>query len=89
LVQQAGCGDGSTWSVVLLIRAGIHRPVFERTIGAKSWRSGVERADALLQKLPRHLKNRLRKAVVEAQLVGAGGVVNNNLACGYDTSRPS
>lgn len=44
----------------------------------------VERADALLQKLSRQLKNRLRKTVVEAQLVGAGGVVDNKLAGRYD-----
>jgi len=31
----------------------------------------VERADPLLQKFSWHLEDRLRKAVVEAQLVGA------------------
>src|SRR5258705_12085264 len=58
---------------------------FERTIpGEGGCGQRVERADALLQKLPGHLKNRLRKAVVEAQLVGAGGVVKNKMTLRYD-----
>ena len=44
----------------------------------------IERADALLQQLARHLEDGLRKAVVEAQLVGAGGVVNDELSGGDD-----
>ncbi len=48
-------------------------------------RQRVERADALLEKLPRHLKDGLRKAVIETQLVGTGGVVNNELPRGYDS----
>ena len=57
---------------------------FERTVAGESRRGQrVERADALLQKLPRYLKYRLRKAVVETQLVRAGGVVDNELSRRY------
>ena len=87
MVQQAGCGDRV--DVVGRLAHAEQEFIgqsFERTIGGECCGGqGVERADALLQKLPRHLKNRLRKAVVETQLVGAGGVVNNKLACGYDS----
>ncbi len=59
---------------------------FERTIiGEGGCGQHIERADALLQKFSGHLKDRLRKAVVEAQLVGAGGVIDDELPRGDDS----
>jgi hypothetical protein len=86
LVQQAVCGNG----IYVLDRLAhaeqeIINQSFKRTVASKSGRGQrVERADALLQKLPRHLEDRLRKAIIEAQLVGAGGVVDHELSGRYD-----
>src|SRR5882762_4039907 len=85
LVQQPGC-SGEIDLVDRLAQAEqeLIGQSFERTIAGESGRGQrVKRTDALLQKFSRHLKNRLRKAVVEAQLVGTGGVVNGELARGY------
>ena len=87
LVEQAACGRG----IDLLDRpAHIAREIigqpFERAIACKRGRGQtIERADALLQQFSRHLEYRLRKAVVEAQFVGAGGVVEDELSGGDDS----
>ena len=86
LIQEAGCGGGID---VVDDLAGADQKLvgqaFQRTTAGEGGRGQrVERADALLQKFSRHLQDRLRKTVVEAQLVGAGGVVNDELSRGDD-----
>ena len=86
LVEQAACGRG----IDLLDRpAHIAREIigqpFERTITGECGRGQtIERADALLQQLARHLEDGLRKTVVETQFVGASGVVKDELSGGDD-----
>ena len=88
--SSAGPAGGSRWRdrrgrASCSCPARTHRPVVrEDDAGESSCGQRVERADALLQQLPGHLKNRLRKSVIETQLVRAGGVVDNELSRGYD-----